>query len=191
MWAQRASPGLKVLLSAWTVWASNVPRGQRETWAWLVKRNIRVPVELKVNNKRDLLIHTTSHYQRPTWWEPAKWPRLMMPLCSSYKHGMFVVFAVLLHFNKQLFCRLWKFIILLFIIMVWYFCCYLIFVISNVKLNALNARFQFKLSCWFICLFFFMFHEVICLCLHFFPRVHNVFVNGRSDRVRDKLLHKI
>lgn len=26
----------------------------------------------------------------------------MMPLCSSYKHGMFVVFAVLLHFNKQL-----------------------------------------------------------------------------------------
>lgn len=40
-------------------------------------------------------------------------------------------------------------------------------------------------------LVFFMFHEVICLCLHFFPRVHNVFVNGRSDRVRDKLLHKI
>lgn len=40
-----------------------------------------------------------------------------------------------------------------------------------------------------VCLFgvFFMF----CLCLHFFPRVHNVFVNGRSDRVRDKLLHKI
>lgn len=30
----------------------------------------------------------------------------MMPLCSSYKHGMFVVFAVLLHFNKQLLHRL-------------------------------------------------------------------------------------
>lgn len=100
MWAQRASPGLKVLLSAWTVWASNVPRGQRETWAWWVKRNIRVPVELKVNNKRDLLIHTTSHYQRPTWWEPVKWPRLMMPLCSLYKHGMFVVFTVLLQYTS-------------------------------------------------------------------------------------------
>lgn len=45
------------------------------------------------------------------------------------------------------------------------------------------------LVCLFVC--FLMFHEVICLCLHFFPRVHNVFVNGRSDRVRDKLLNKI
>lgn len=76
--------------------------------------------------------------------------------------------------------------------MVWYFCCYLIFVISNVKLNALqmqDSNLNFLVGLFV--LFFFMFHEVICLCLHFFPRVHNVFVNGRSDRVRDKLLHKI
>lgn len=75
--------------------------------------------------------------------------------------------------------------------MVWYFCCYLIFVIFNVKLNALqmqDSNLNF-LVCLFVC--FLMFHELIFLCLHFFPRVHNVFVNGRSDRVRDKLLHKI
>lgn len=71
--------------------------------------------------------------------------------------------------------------------MVWYFCCYLIFVISNVKLNALQMQ-DSNLN-FLVCLFGFFF--MFCLCLHFFPRVHNVFVNGRSDRVRDKLLNKI
>lgn len=172
MWAQRESPGLKVLekalLSAWTVWASKVPRGQRETWAWWLKRNIRALPELKVNNKRDVLIHTASHYQRSTGWEPAKWPRLMMLLCSYttntssyilclwYSLCYYVSTKLLLHNDSPTFADTESLKLLNLLvdkgITVWYFCCYLIFVVSNVKLNALNVRFKFKLFClFFLC----------------------------------------